>query len=365
LRVTLDANHHEASETDAALLRLRQDYWLHYWMVCSTVAFGKRLLLLLPLAASVPNSYPAVHTILCQIELFLWIWLNVVPKMTSSSIQQLENYSTPVEFLAVNVITPAATFVYLAAAVMVPASVWQRFVVNPTTKSFGLGVWSKMLKQEACDSAAHFVTEARVLILPALTVFFCPLLRVYAILYVAYALPLAKSGAAKAAAIPTSPSMDRSAIHWLQFWVLHSVLTMAFSVLSYIIWWIPLFDVAFFCLYSALSVVSAASIEMTYHSWIHQELQSFRILPLGDHQQALPTTHEARLVRLIYWVGEKLKESEHAGSTTLSRDEAEESDATGVAVRFNERGLDDDFAPVEAMLELSDDVAFHKLPPNE
>lgn len=327
-----DDVHHNASETDATLLQERQTYWLHYWMVCSALASGKSLLSLLPFAARILKSYPTVHSIVCQIELIFWIWLNAVPSMTPSSIKRLEAYGTPVEFMALNSVIPLVTPIYQAVSSVIPATPWQTYVVDPTTKVLGVCVWSKLLTQESCDGAAHFISEGRGLVLPALTAFSWPL-QAYGILYVAYALPLAKSGAVNAAAIPRPPvsSKDRFAIHWLQYWVLHCLLTSTLKIFSGIIWWIPFSNVVIFGLYSAMSVVSPANIGLFYHSWIHQELQSFHVLPLGDHQPTLPTTHEARLVRFFYWVIDKLpkavddvgEESEHTGGTPSSRIDGE------------------------------------------
>ena len=68
-----------------------------------------------PFAARVLQSYrPVVQSILCQIVIVLWFSLTVIPGMSPSSIQQLENYST-LEFLAVKFITPASTPVYQAS----------------------------------------------------------------------------------------------------------------------------------------------------------------------------------------------------------------------------------------------------------
>jgi hypothetical protein len=214
-------------------------------------------------------------------------------------------------------------------------------VTDAVTQFLKLCVCSQLVSQATCDAVLHFVEVGlRGLVVPVFMMCSWPL-QAYGIWYVAYALPLAKCAVAKAGTVHDSnktkavPPTERTAIQWLQFWVLHTVLTAACTTLAGVLWWIPFSNVAMFGAYAALAVT--VSIESLYETWILQELQSFHILPLGDHQTVLPLTHEAKLVRLFYWVIDKLPKAvnddddknENAAASTVSsaKEEVDENDA--------------------------------------
>lgn len=313
LDASRSGDNNATEKTDAAaqllLLHQRQVYWMHYWIVCGAVAMMKRFFFILPFVTRFVKVYPIIRSVLLQVELVAWIWIHVVPTLlTPVGIQQLQQYQTPLDILAVTCIAPVVTAVYNGVSSVVPAAAWQTYVVEACSKFLGVAVWSKLLTQSSCDALLHFTEHGRSLVVPALTVFSWPL-QAFGILYVAYVLPLAKCSLVVAAAhSPQKTELRRLPItHWLQFWVLHTVLTGALNTCSALLWWIPFSNVAIWCAYAWLSVVAASStIDSYYLSYVQQELQSFYILPLGDHQQSLPPTQEAKLMRLFWYIIDKL-----------------------------------------------------------
>jgi hypothetical protein len=300
----------------------RQRYWIQHWMVYGALQCVRRLFHQIPLATRM--VYPVIAVTLAHLEWVFWTWLIVLPWLTPEGLKSNPLYATPVEFLCQSVIGPVTNAVHAFIARSIPEHLWQQFVVSYTEKFLTMLVWGKWISQETAEVLVHLSDESRCIILPVLTIFSWPL-QPFGILYVAYALPLAKSGTVQPGTLPAQVQSKRTAVHWLQFWVGHTLVTALVDLVAGILYWIPFSNIAIFTLYASMSIASATTVESYYFALVQQELQAFCVLPFLEHQEALPF-EQTKAVKIFHWILDKLPSAADPPSDALHERGKEEED---------------------------------------
>jgi len=333
----------------------QHEYWLHYWMICAALAALPTLFRSLPLAARLAPQW--LGSVAAQLHLLFWIWIHLVPYMTPPQLrQQLEGATLdPVHWLVETVLAPAALGVYHGVSSgLVPAHVWETYVHQPAKKVLGLAATLKLVSARRQETWSHVIGESRGLLVPAVAVLSWPMAK-YGLLYVQFVLPLALSAvaASRQAQPRPAPASQKNAatmIRWLQFWLLHCLVSVAHNALAGLLWWIPLSNVALWLVWAALATAPPAQLEVWYRHWVQRELQALQILPApADDDVPLAVDH-SKTVRAFYWIVERLPsaaesatEDETAPETEAAEENVPDEDDDGEEDDFvNVRGSDDD-----------------------
>ena len=312
------------------LVQQRHLYWIHYWMVSACVAALLRLWQILPFWASLTPEW--VATAGAEVALFFWITLNVVPYMTPATLRA----PNPVDVLAQHWIVLPCTAVVKTVAGFPPEHVWETYCCAPAERMLQIMTWSKLLSERTANAMNHWIQESRGLITPAFLMFSWPL-QAYGLLYVQYVLPLSQS-------LSDNPNKtDR----WMQFWVIHCVLSAVVHSLAPFIWWIPFSNVSLFVVWAVLATATDAHMEYAYRNYIQRELQALSLLPKHNVDDRHLETEHSRTVQAFYWILERLPRAKDAQPTkdhpveTATKD-ASPIDTQGDASKsFDENGEGD------------------------
>lgn len=284
-------------------------YWIHYWMVAATVWALHRLWRAVPLLSTVTPLW--VATACVQVHLVFWVAVNAAPYMTPASLAAPD----PVDWLAQNLIAPSCAVVYKGLSGLVPLDKWETYVCLPADKFLQMITWSKLLSEPHADALRHIVKESRGLLVPGLTIFSWPI-QAYGLLYVQYVLPLALS----------SSSSKTSHERWLQFWVVHCVVSVTVNLFGSLLWWIPFSNVALFCVWAALATATPAQMESTYRNYVQREMQALGVLPpFHDEGEEDLTTEHSKAVQGFLWLVARLPRA--ADAATNNNNDAESNDA--------------------------------------
>ena len=274
----------------------RHLYWIHYWMISACVAALYRVWRILPLWATFTPQW--VVTAGAEVALFLWIALNAAPYMTPASLRA----PNPVDYLAQHCIVFPCTAIVKIVAGFPPQHVWETYCCAPAERLLQILTWSKLFSEHTANAIQHWIQESRGLITPAFCMFSWPL-QAYGLLYVQYVLPLSQS-------LSDDPNKtDR----WLQFWVVHCVLSTVVYSLGSFLWWIPLSNVALFVVWAALATATDAHMEYVYRNYIQRELRALNLLPPHDVADShLLKTDQSRMMQAFYWILERLPRAKDA-----------------------------------------------------
>jgi hypothetical protein len=232
----------------------------------------------------------------------------------------------PVDYLAQHWIVSPCTAVVKVVAGFPPEHVWGTYCCAPAERLLQILTWSKLFSEHTANTIQHWIQESRRLIAPAFCMFSWPL-QSYGLLYVQYVLPLSQSLSDK------QNMTDR----WLQFWVIHCVLSAAVHSLRSFLWWIPLSNLALFAVWAALATATNSHMEYVYKNYIQRELQALSLLPKHDVDGRSLETDHSRAVQAFYWILERLPRAKDAQPTTkdpiaeaTTKDEAPTKQATPI-----------------------------------
>jgi hypothetical protein len=263
--------------------------------------------------ARVTKRYSTIGQIVQQAELVFWIWLNIVPSLTPAALQT----DCPVEFLTTSVIGPSATVLQSGLSNAISAEMWEAWVVRNVQKILAPAVWSGIVTEEWAATTTQFSVRGRALVLPGIFAFSWPLAS-YSVAYVQYALPVAQSA---------HRSNHRDATHWLQYWVIHTMLTVCVSRMMGLLWWIPLSNAVLFGVYAYLALISGTAMNHIYVGIVQRELQAFGILPPGQsHDGEIPAVADTMSARAFTWILQYLPRADD------DADESEDADESNVRV---------------------------------
>lgn len=273
---------------DGGSLSDRQIYWLRYWMVCAAIGGVKTIVHLIPFFVTSLTRYTTLHSIVCQLELVFWIWLNIVRVMTPNFLLQYQEFADPVDILAVKVLGPASHVLCDHVSSIVPSRIWDSVVVNNVQLFLKAICLIKGVTESTAETIVDWTRECRGLVLPFFAMLAWPL-QGYGILYISVIVPISKCASASVAALDDNgTSNKRTAVHELQYWVFHLVLSGFVSLFAPVLWWIPLSNMGIFVAYAVLVHLKASTLNHYYTHWIQEELQACDVLIRGERQEKIP-----------------------------------------------------------------------------
>jgi hypothetical protein len=336
----LSATKRQLEQQDRQLLNI-----LRYWIVCAAVATVKQVSLSIPFSKRMLRVYPPLRSALMQIEMAAWLWVHVVPLCLSPVyIRQLPYYQTPVEAAVAKVLSPVTTLLHDQISSLIPASLWQKFVVDLCKPMLGVAVWSKILSSDFRDTLEELILQSRSLFPPAILLITMWPLTTVGMIYMAYIAPMAlgchaaKQHGRDDDAVPMSAETVASLVRWLQFWVLHTILTCLLAPGRGILTWIPLANLVIGCIYGVLAILTPRAMRDAYFMLIHRELLALSTLlepPRDDGNGGDPLARDtdSKLIQLARFVVEKLPRAtehvdeapEHVDAATDNGDGNEDS----------------------------------------
>lgn len=342
--------------TEREIINNRITYWLQYWIIVTSIASLKKLLEILPLLSRVVLRWLIRHRTVSsgiqQMELIFWIWLNIMPTIGAPFVTVVPNSDTgmstgsirqhvPImEYVSTKVIQPFYQGLYQSLATIITEETWDSYIVSKIAKFSELLVWSKFVTQETADMCIDLIKESRCLVIPFIVALSWPVSS-YGVLFAQYGLPLAKS-------LSSSTNIDhpRTDINWLQFWIIHSIITGTIHHLTRILWFIP-FSILIYCLYASLAVVRGGIISSLYNNLIQKELQAFGIInssivgPSDGHD--VSPAASSNIVRFVNWVISRLPSASNTDDDNKLEEESENEDETLVwNDNVSEEIIDDD-----------------------
>jgi len=235
------------------------NYWLNYWHMYGIIqAFGQ-CFSLIPFIGRF-----LIHTGEFKLFFFLWVFgMERVLGNTSKDVFLAE--ALPLRLIKRR-ITPIVMRLHTLVSDAIPIEVWDRFVVSKTKTILSAFVMIRMLSEEWKEWLVHVAEEARVLIVPSITLLMPGFVTQFGVTYVQYIVPSAKSADAKG---------DGMKIMYLQYWIMHCAVTGLLSLLGGVLRWIPLSTHMIFLLWSYLVLPQAIR---NIYSIFELELFTFGIL---------------------------------------------------------------------------------------
>lgn len=256
-------------------------YWLEYWFVYALLLAVCRLTILLPIVGRVLAKYALLSTFLRELQLVLYLWLFGVPLVTP----ELTRETRPIPLLYQRAV-PVVTAIYKAVSHAIPEAFWQS-VVDKASSFLDIAVMIKLLSESTKDWLIHVLEEARPVLPPAITLFMPGFITEYGVVYVKTLVPCAKCSQA----ISLSQKMQ-----WLEYWVLHGLLSCFLTWWAPILWWIPFSTHAIFLLWCNLQIPNTT--RKCYNAF-EEELQAFGLLEKGEKNLQVEQTVTASVFRRL------------------------------------------------------------------
>lgn len=256
-------------------------YWLQYWVVYALVLVVGRLTFLLPIVGRIIAKYAVLSSVLRELHLVFFLWLFGVPMVTP----ELTHETRPIPLLYKRAV-PVVTGVFNVVSTAIPANIWQTLVLK-TGSVLELAVLIKLMSTETKEWLVHVLEESRQLLPPAVSLLMPGFLTEYGVVYVQILVPCAKG--------VKSVTLEETTA-WLEYWVLHGLVSSLLTWWAPLLWWIPFSTHFTFLLWCNLQLPK------TIHKWYNtfeEELQAFGLLEMGDKDLQVDRTVTASMLRTL------------------------------------------------------------------
>lgn len=290
-----------AGEFQPKHLHVHADDLLRYWVVRGSLAALKKSYLLFPFSSTFIRSHTLIISLLCKLEFWFWVWVNVGPYLAPTSLGG-EKLPDPLKWLVEHMMKPTVLNLQQGLSLDFPQvnAFWENTVMVAVPACLKSLTWISFLKTETAEFLLHLTAQGRSFVAPFLLVLIYPL-RGFGVLSVSYLLPVAGSLTAEMTALDES---SRTEEHWLQTWVLHVILSGMLELFAPLLWWMPGYNLGTFFAYVLLSISPPTTMARFYLSYVQEELQVWHILPPGE------VDRESYIGNFVVWVIEKLPKAE-------------------------------------------------------
>ena len=263
------------------------NYWLNYWHMYAIIhAFG-HCFTLIPVVGRFVVQHPVFYYVTGELKLVFFLWVFSMERIlsgitlsssSSSSVQQ-DNNKKPnsnddlflLEALPLRLwkryITPSIMRLHTVISDAVPKDVWEHYVVSKVKTVLGAFVMIRILSEQWKDWLVHVIEESRVLTVPSITLLMPGFITQIGATYVQCIVPSAKCADPK--------NGQPLKLVYLQYWILHCIVSGLLSYFTTVLWWIPFSSHVVFILWSYL--VLPQTIRNLY-SIIESELIAFGLL---------------------------------------------------------------------------------------
>lgn len=268
-------------EDDTYNMHEEATYWLQYWVVYALVLAMCRLTYLLPIVGRIITKYVVLSSVLRELQLVFFLWLFGVPMVTP----ELTHETRPIPLLYQRAV-PMVTGMYNVVSTAIPENIWHT-VVQKTTSILELAVLIKLVSTETKEWLVHVLEESRQLLPPAVTLLMPGFLTEYGVMYVQTLVPCAKGC--------NSVALDDTTA-WLEYWVLHGLLSSLLTWWAPLLWWIPFSTHLTFLLWCNLQLPKTTR---KWYNMFEEELQAFGLLEKGDKDLQVDRTVTASMLRTL------------------------------------------------------------------
>jgi len=256
-------------------------YWLEYWFVYALLLAVCRLTFLLPIVGRLVGKYALLSSSLRELQLVFFLWLFGVPLVTP----ELTKDTRPLPLLYQRAV-PVVTAIYNTVSHAIPEEMWQT-VVQKASSILDLAVMIKLISKDTKEWLVHVLEESRPVLPPAITLFMPGFLTEYGVVYVKTLVPCAKCCQAKTL---------NEIMSWLEYWVLHGILSSTLLWWSSLLWWIPFSTHGIFLLWCNLQIPKTTR---KWYNMLEEELQAFGLLEKGDKDLQVDKTMTAIVFRKL------------------------------------------------------------------
>lgn len=258
-------------------------------------------------------DYPIVPSTIAQLELFFYIWIFVMPACfailyPSAGDETSKDWSPIKRWCYQAALDPIFHIPMLFKDLVVPffeqvsqaipPSFWKRNVVDKVESILNGFVFVRMLSETRKDALVECLVNFQSLVLPALTFFTPGFITQYGVWYVEYIVPLAHSfkGLHK-------PHRHSQRVLYLQFWILHGIISAALRVTFGVLWWVPFTTHATFIVWCIMTMSRVISF---LYNELDRELQTFGFLPKNPKHADDLVVEKAHTVRAFSYILSKL-----------------------------------------------------------
>mmetsp|Transcript_3240 Transcript_3240/g.5880 ORF Transcript_3240/g.5880 Transcript_3240/m.5880 type:complete len:809 (+) Transcript_3240:125-2551(+) len=253
----------------------KRQFWVDYWSIGFSLAqFLTAVAFMTPVVLRWTLQYSNLSLIMAETKFLFFVWLFVMEPLLVEYQRYLgvdkkdgENWKDFVPLTLIKrAIRPRLLEIQTAISEPVSKEIWQRFIHSKAHRVLNLLVALQFLTEDWCDYLLQILEECRslLLLLPFL-VLPSPITRV-GILYVQFLLPSARSLHARGRIIE---------VLYLQYWVLNNILTVAVSLGSWFLWFIPFSTQIIFAMWCYMTFPRTIT---QYYAIVEMELITFGIL---------------------------------------------------------------------------------------
>jgi hypothetical protein len=286
-------------------------YWLQYWGVYALVQCFGHFCSMVPVFGRFVARHPFVLSLCAEFKLLFFIWLFCMEIVlgntgissttsTSSAAEGGDNLlaeAMPLRLLHRHV-TPVMLELEAVLAEAVSEETWKTVVHSKVQRLLEVLVMIRFLSEVRKDWLLHVLDESRTLLLPSLSLLMPGFITQFGVAYVQFLVPSAKS--ARCTNNKNSDNNNEAdELLYLQYWILHCLVSGCLTWFSTLLWWIPFSTHATFVLWCHLSFPQTIS---EYYAVLEMELIAFGIL----QGEATLQMHETRTAQLITAVTKRL-----------------------------------------------------------
>ena len=358
----------------------RTQFWLEYWIVHASLQCLIAGLNALPFIGRWMRRLAGMNAVFSILELFFYVWIYTMPYLlpqhhhyhsnnNSNNIDSNNNNSSafpegrPLRVLS-RVLRPIASRTVSHIASIVSPTTWDTYIINTSSPFLQLAVTLRIISLSTNQWIQTAIQQGRFVVLPFLWLFVpVPGMASFAVLYTQFFLPLSKTAkgslgsstttskqsgskrnnsASKQRTKTSSPTrnsksslsaetddltatatLSSSSATWpqlvaLQYWILHSLITVIIHKLSYVLWVIPFSNVVLFVFWWYLSWNVSS-----YYQILERDLQLLGVLQVGSNSNdgEHGTVEATTVYRVCTWILERLPS---AAGVNATMDEAGE-----------------------------------------
>jgi hypothetical protein len=205
-------------------------YWLRYWYTYAVVHAIGLFCSMVPIVGRIVTRYPIFYLATGEIKLMFFIWLYGMEYVLRNTARDAFLAEALPLTLMKRHVTPILLEMHEKVSEAVSEATWQKYVVSKTKGTLEVFVMVRMISDRRKDWIVHVMEEARVLVVPSVTLLMPGLITQFGVLYVQYIVPSAKSAQARS---------DSAKLVYLQYWILNCFATGMLTWFSNVLWWVP------------------------------------------------------------------------------------------------------------------------------
>jgi hypothetical protein len=271
-------------------------YWLRYWAIFSLVqAFG-RFCYLVPIFGRIVTRHPMFYSLAAELKLLFFVWLFGMERVLGNTAKDAFLAEALPLRLIQKYIVPVVLELQSKISEAIPATTWQSMVTSKARGLLEMLVMVRFLSEGWKNWLVQVLDEARVLVLPSLTLLMPGFFTQFGVAYVQFVVSSAKSSQARG---------DSAKLLFLEYWILHCLVAGLLTWFSSILWWVPFSTHFTFILWCYLVLPP------TIREWygiLESELVAFGLIQ-GNTPDAVMAISSSKTAKLLSSLANRLPSS--------------------------------------------------------